>query len=500
MLGIGRSVAVLRQHAVSLLEAGIQEVQPNRLLPKWVKREGDMLLIRDQEPLKLKHNVYVVGFGKAVGGMAHSLQKILGSQLVKGSVSVPVGTRETMVKLNKPEYLPEDNGQFDIREGARNNLPDEAALAATKSIVAMISSLQESDILLVLISGGGSALLPLPLKPITLQEKLDTIKLLANSGAPIDALNCIRKRLSAVKGGRLLQYTKAKVFALIISDIVGDPLDLIASSPTVPNTDDPSLPLKILDKYNVTNKVPASVLTKLQQADEPQQRATTTACNLLIGTNLTAAQAACREAGKLGYHSHLLTTSLHGEARTVGKAMAELAMWLLSRQSDLNPSEIAEKLCVPVTELHLLSEFAGKAFGTGSPVCIITAGETTVCVTGSGTGGRNQEMALAAAMRWDETRCKASLMFLSAGTDGIDGPTDAAGGIAYPATAEVARRQGLDCSKFLHENDSYSFFQRLSGGEDHVKTGPTGTNVMDLQIMLLMPPTELSSNRICSSL
>ncbi|CAN7988612.1 unnamed protein product [Ixodes hexagonus] len=504
MASAGGTLGVLRKQARALLEAGIQEVLPGALVAKSVQREGDTLRLGGRT-IPLAHNVYMVGFGKAVGGMAYAVQRLLGDHLVRGVVNVPVGTRETAALLHKPEMVPQEPVQ--VFEGARNNLPDEEALVGAMAIVTFISRLQATDLLLVLVSGGGSALLPVPLEPLTLREKMGAIELLSRRGAKIQEVNSVRKHLSLVKGGNLLRQTQAKVVSLILSDVVDDPLETIASGPTVPNREEEGMPLRIIDKYGLRDQVAPSVLALLERhmregTGLPQP---VKALNFLIGNNKAgippmhhriAARAVIAAARRLGYRPYLLTTSLQGEARQVGEAFALLASHLCHDDGTCGQhtslSEVAQQLRVRYKELEQLRESAKLSFSQGHSVCVVAAGETTVHVRGSGRGGRSQEMALAAALAFDalfkSRQACDDLLFLAAGTDGADGPTDAAGAIAHLDTAREARAQGLDPAAALENNDSHTFFRAYARGVDHVVTGPTGTNVMDLDILLLRPP------------
>ncbi|KAM7307314.1 glycerate kinase [Ixodes scapularis] len=259
------------------------------------------------------------------------------------------------------EMVPRDPVQ--VYEGAQNNLPDDAAMVAATAIVTLISRLQATDLLLVLISGGGSALLPLPLEPLTLKEKVATIQLLSQGGAKVQEINSVRKRLSVVKGGNLLRHTRARVVSLILSDVVDDPLEAIASGPTVPNLEDEGLALRIIDKYGLRTKVAPNVVMLLerhlhQDMNQPQ---TAKAFNLLIGNNKVAARAVCATARQLGYQAHLLTTSLQGEAREVGKAFALLASYLCHEEPPegrhFSISEVTPVLQVVIVDLNMLNMF-----------------------------------------------------------------------------------------------------------------------------------------------
>lgn len=487
----------LRRDVRRLLEQGIEQVLPNALVSKAVLREGNSLRVSGQL-VPLEHNVYLVGFGKAVGGMAHVMQKLLGDHLLRGIISVPQGTRHMAATMNRPEMLPEPGGPIEVHEGAKDNVPDEKALAGATAIVSLMQKLKDTDLLIVLISGGGSALLPYPVPPLKLKEKLEVVKLLQSQGARITEVNAVRKRLSVVKGGGLLRQTTARMVCLILSDVVDDPLTCIASGPTVANHDDAGLPLRVLDKYQIRNKVKPAVVSVLENAVGQQSPPTTQAFNVVIGNNKVASRAVCLSARQMGYQSYLLTTSLVGESRQVGRALAQLAFYICYDKAHDLPihhepvTEIAQDLQVRYRDLEQLKESAERAFELGRPICVVAAGETTVHVKGPGKGGRCQEMSLGAALEFDrlfnQPRLqpqRVELIMLAAGTDGQDGPNDAAGAMVHINTVREARAQGLKPEEDLARNDSHHFFRTLGGGADHIITGLTGTNVMDIDIMLI---------------
>lgn len=492
------NLSVLRRDVRRLLEHGIEQVLPNALVSKAVLREGDSLRVGGQL-VELQHNTYLVGFGKAVGGMARVMQRLLGDHLVRGIVNVPQGTRHIAAATNRPEMLPEPGGRIEVHEGAKDNVPDDRALAGATAIVSLMHQLKDTDLLIVLISGGGSALLPYPVPPLKLKEKMEAVKLLQSQGARIAEVNAVRKRLSVVKGGGLLRQTTARIVSLILSDVVDDPLTSIASGPTVANHDDVGLPLRVLDKYQVRSKVKPAVIAVLEQAIVHPTPPTTQAFNVIIGNNKVASRAVCLSARQMGYQSYLLTTSLVGEARQVGRALAQLAFYMChdkgSGQAGVQHepvTEIAQDLQVRYRDLEQLRESAERAFELGRPICVVAAGETTVHVRGPGKGGRCQELCLGAALELDRLFCqpppqhqRAELCLLAAGTDGQDGPNDAAGAMVHINTVREARAQGLKPEEDLARNDSHHFFRTLSGGADHIITGLTGTNVMDIAIMLL---------------
>jgi hydroxypyruvate reductase len=316
-----------------------------------------------------------------------------------------------------------------------------------------------SDLLIVLLSGGGSALLPLPEDPIRLEDKQATSDLLIASGATIHEINTIRKHISAIKGGRLAQAAApASVVTLILSDVVGDDLDVIASGPTVPDGSTFGQCQEIIKRYHLADALPPSVIRLIQRgidgaiADTPgiDSHGWDHVYNLIVAHNRQAIHAAAEEARQRGYQTLILSTQLEGETRVVAGVHGAMAREVLSSGHPLNP-----------------------------PACLLSGGETTVTIRGRGKGGRNQEFALAAALAIDG---QANIVVLSGGTDGTDGPTDAAGAISDHTTVQRAREAGLDISKALEANDAYPLFTDL---EDLLMTGPTLTNVMDLHIVLV---------------
>jgi hydroxypyruvate reductase len=314
------------------------------------------------------------------------------------------------------------------------------------------------DLVFVLISGGASALLPAPAPPVTLADKQKTTDLLLKCGADIFQLNAVRKHLSDLKGGQTaaLAYP-ATVVTLILSDVIGDPLDVIGSGPTAPDRTTYGDALRVLSYFNLTRRVPRSVVFRLEQGaagelpetPKPADAIFENVTNVIVGSNRMALEASAQEARRLGYKPLILSSSMQGESREVARAHCEI-----------------------------LREVTATGNPIAAPACLLSGGETTVTVKGTGKGGRNQEFALASAIYLDGVD---GALVLSAGTDGTDGPTDAAGAIADGYTMKRARDKGLSVSEHLEANDSYTVFSAL---KDLVKTGATGTNVMDLNIML----------------
>jgi len=381
--------------------------------------------------------VLVLGAGKAGASMARTVEAMLGPRAREGLVVVKDGYR-----------LP--TARIEIAE-AGHPVPDARGLAASARLLALAESATAEDLLLFLVSGGGSALTPAPAPPITLEEKQALTRLLLAAGATINELNAVRKHLSRFKGGLLARAAwPATVLTLALSDVIGDPLDVIASGPTAPDSTSYAEALAVLQRRGVVDRTPGSILERLRaggrgeipetpkRGDHVFERVT----NLVIGNNALVVDAAAVEAERLGYRPHVLTRSLQGEARDVAR------------------------------------ELLGRARAMPGPACLIAGGETTVTVRGSGRGGRCQEFALAAALQLEADE---SLVVLAAGTDGTDGPTDAAGGLVDAGTAARGRTAGLDAARTLAANDAYTL---LTAAGDSVVTGPTNTNLLDLYLIL----------------
>ena len=398
-------------------------------------------------PLDQYRRVVVAGMGKAALAMAGMVEQQLGEQIAEGAVVVPHGHTQT-----PPPHCPPPR-RIEVLE-AGHPVPDEHSVQAARRILALAEDCAEDDLLLVLISGGGSSLCADFEPPVTLADAQQTFRLLLESGADIHQINTVRKHLSRIGGGRLARAAApADVLALVISDVVGDDLSVIASGPTVPDPTTFAEAIAVLRRYDLWHRVPESVRVRLEagvtdpslETPKPADPRFARVVTRLIGTNRRALEAAADEARQRGYSVRIITDRLTGEAREVGPRL--------------------------VTALRDVRE--------DRPVCLLWGGETTVTVRGSGRGGRNQELALAAALAmegWD-----AAAVLLSGGTDGRDGPTDAAGAWATPDTAPRARACGMDPRAYLDNNDAYTFFEAL---EQLLFTGPTHTNVMDVQVGL----------------
>ena len=441
-----RTLTQMRQDARRIFEVGIAAVDPIEAVKRYLHRRGDILEI-DGRPYELSqyHRVHVIGAGKASARMALALEEILGEVLDGGTVIVKYGYA---VPLNKVRLVE-----------AGHPLPDAAGVEGVRRVIETVENAGTDDLILFLISGGGSALMPGPAEGLTLEDKQRTTQALLDCGATIHEINAVRKHISRVKGGRLARLAyPATVVSLILSDVIGDSLASIASGPTVPDTATFSDCLRVVERYELHDKIPPSVKALLERGVKGEIEETPKAAdpafkkvqNVLIGSNRLALKAARKEATALGYNSLLLSSSIEGETQSVAAVHTAIAQEI-SRTGD------------PIAR----------------PACVISGGETTVTVHGNGLGGRNQEFALAAAIRIDGMK---DIVILSGGTDGTDGPTDAAGGIVDGETLQRARAQGLDADDYLRRNDSYHFLQSAN---DLLITGPTYTNVMDLHVMLI---------------
>lgn len=439
----------LGRHALSIFTAGVAAVEPVQAVRvhfSYDQTNGVLVAGEHSIALDDSSRLLVVGAGKAAGPMAAAVEQVLGERLSAGVVVTKYQHHTPLRKIRLLE--------------AGHPVPDANGLAASREIADLLETAGENDVVICLLSGGGSALLPAPTEDISLQEKMAFTDLLLASGASVDETNTVRKHLSEFKGGGLAQKAApARLINLILSDVVGDPLDAIASGPTVPDTSTFTDALSILGKYQLAEKVPASILMHLQKGEageipetpKPGSPIFDHTYNVLVGNNRMAVDAAADVARQLGYQAHIVSTTLAGEARQVAAEHGAMARKVIT---------------------------TGKPIP--APACLISAGETTVTLTeGHGKGGRNQEFALAAALQIEDLP---GLSLLSAGTDGTDGPTDAAGAIVDGTSIRRAKAAGLNANRYLENHDAYTFFKRL---DDLLITGPTNTNVMDLNILLI---------------
>ncbi len=426
-----------------ILKAALKAADPAEAVRRHVRLNGNQLIAGGKRyRLSTYRNMYVIGAGKAAAKMAQAVERLLGKRITGGLLNVKYEHTAPLRRIELNE--------------CGHPVPDRNGEAGARRIAKIAHEASADDLLICLISGGASALLPLPPPSITLEEKQSTTRLLLDCGADIHEMNCVRKHISQVKGGQLARLAyPATVLTLILSDVIGDDLDVIGSGPTVPDRTTFADARAILEKYRILDRVPAAVRHRLSanagETPKPGDKIFERVENLIVGSNRLAVDAAAREARALGYRTMILSTSIEGETRDVARVHAAIAKEIRATGRPVKP-----------------------------PACVISGGETTVTIRGKGLGGRNQEFALAAAL--DIAGLK-NVLILSAGTDGTDGPTDAAGAIADGTTVKRASAAGLDAAKFLANNDSYHFFDRLG---DLIKTGPTGTNVADVRIMLVV--------------
>jgi hydroxypyruvate reductase len=441
-----RSITQLRQDSRRIFDAGVAAVDPVAALQRTLVRHGDILAV-DGRPYDLRRyaHIYVVGTGKAGATMVQGLESVLDGRLSAGAVTVKYDHLAPVRYVTLYE--------------AGHPIPDAAGVRGAEAVVHLAQQAGADDLVFCLLSGGGSALLPAPSPGISLAEKQQLTSLMLECGASVDEINVIRKHISRLKGGQLAQLvTPATLITLVLSDVVGDRLDAIASGPTVPDPSTFQDCLDIVRHYNLMTRLPESIRTRLQRGQagaEPETPKPHTAVfarcqTVIIGSNRMALQTACTTAQELGYTTLLLSSSVQGEAREVARVYAAIAQEIRRSGAPLAP-----------------------------PACVLAGGEPTVTLRGDGKGGRNQELALAAAL--DITGLE-GVVLLSGGTDGTDGPTDAAGAWVDGQTVARARTLGLDPESYLRRCDSYYFFAAL---DDLLITGPTGTNVMDMHLLLV---------------
>lgn len=428
--------------------AALAAADPYQAVLNAVRLEGGQLQLDGAVyDLAAYRRIVVVGAGKATARMALAVEELLGERIAAGLIVVKEGHTAPLRLIEQAE--------------ASHPIPGKAGVEATQRVLQMVRAADAKTLVICLLSGGASALLVAPQAGVTLQDKQEVTALLLNAGATINELNAVRKHLSAVKGGRLARAAQAtQMVTLILSDVIGDRLDVIASGPTVADSSTFAEAWAVIGKYALREKVPLRVMACMKRGiagdiAETEKEAPGNVRNVIVAGIGQALATAQQQAQQLGYAVSVLSAKMHGEARDVAQLLAHTARATLA------------------------------AMQAGERCCVLSGGETTVTVRGGGKGGRNQELALAFAA---EIEGLAGASLLSAGTDGTDGPTDAAGAVVDGGTVARARQLGLQAEQYLADNDSYTYFQRLdaqSAVRSHLLTGPTGTNVMDLQIMLL---------------
>jgi hydroxypyruvate reductase len=447
---MSRSTEQLRREALQIWHAGVDAVRSERLVAEALRLERSALVVGGQ-PIDLGaiDRIAVVGAGKAGAGMAAAVEDVLGPAIrkekqVTGWVNVPADCVRPLDSIHLHPARP-----------ARINEPSEAGAEGAREILKIVERLTDRDLCLCLISGGGSALLPAPVEAIALDDKLAVTQHLSGAGANIQELNTVRKQLSRVKGGGLMRACRAgRLVALIISDVLGDPLDVIASGPTVEDSSTPEAALSVLERFRareagISPRVFDYLRAKQQEGPSPEPTCRVT--NLIIGSLATAVEAAGREAERLGYSPRTETAArCEGAAEDVGRELARAAMEIRSRAD--------------------------------GPDCLVSGGEPVVTLVEKsrrGLGGRNQQLVLAAL---EQIHDPTGIVLLSGGTDGEDGPTDAAGAVLDADVAGAAKARALDPSDYLARNDAYHFFEPLGA---LIRTGPTHTNVCDVRVVVV---------------
>ncbi|MGI0092055.1 MAG: glycerate kinase type-2 family protein [Nitrososphaerales archaeon] len=437
-----------RADVVRALNEALRAANPRTILGEKVKLKGSELIVDSSIKLDVSRfqRILVIGGGKAGAGMAAAIEQILGKRITAGRVNVP-DYLESRPRLDRIEF-----------HEATHPVPSVKGMAGVCKMLDLVGQPSNKDLIICLISGGGSALMPMPIESIKLDDEKQVTNLLLRSGARIQEMNTVRKHLSATKGGRLAEKLyPATVLSLIISDVVGDELDSIASGPTVPDSTTYQDTKEILMKYklwdelskSVRNTVDRGVSDHSYETPKPGSRIFKQVFNVLVGSSKQSCVAAAGSLKKSGYKTLILSTHIQGEARDVGQIFA-----------------------------GILSDVRRNGIPLRAPAAIVAGGESTVTITGHGKGGRNQELVLSAAFGIESVP---DVVVASMGTDGVDGPTDAAGAIADSSTLSRAKMQEMDPKNFLQEHNSYNFFRKLG---DLIITGPTGTNVNDIMILV----------------
>jgi glycerate 2-kinase len=434
-----------------ILLSALQAVDPAQAVRSHLQRRGDFLdFSGDRVNLSEIGKIYVVGAGKAGAPMALCLVDMLGDRLSSGIIIVKDGYQPA----------PGNNalGKIEILQ-AGHPIPDQRGVQATNRLFELLNLTRKGDLVICLISGGGSALLVNPVPGVSLEDIQILTEELLSCGANIQEINTLRKHLDQVKGGNLARHAApANLLTMILSDVVGNPVDIIASGPTVPDPSTFADANAIIQKYDLSQKIPSSITTHLKDGEQaevpetpkPSDPLFKNTRNVIIGSNIQAANAAIEQAQAEGFHTLLLTTYLQGEARQAGKMLAAIA-----RQIDASGQPIAR------------------------PACLVAGGETTVTLQGNGKGGRNQEVALGAV---EDMAGLHTTALVTLATDGSDGPTDAAGAVVTGETFRRGLDLGINPEEYLRNNDAYQYFKVLG---DLLVTGPTYTNVNDLNLLFL---------------
>jgi glycerate 2-kinase len=429
------SVRLLRRQALAIFRAALRAADPAAAV------KGRLDEINTKLDFSAYRHIYVVGAGKAGASMASAAERVLGKRITQGLVNVKDGHISKLRRIELNE--------------CGHPVPDARGVAGAERMAQMAETAGSEDLVLCLISGGASALLPLPAQPLTLAAKQRVTNMLLACGADIQEFNTVRKHLSRIKGGQLAKLAwPATVEALLLSDVIGDDPSVIGSGPTAPDPSTFADVARIFDRYGIHKQLPGTMRHRIEQGihgeipetPKPGDPIFRRVRNTIVGSNRLALDAAARRARGFGFRTLVLSSEIQGETREIARMHAAIAREVVRFGTPVRP-----------------------------PVCIISGGETTVTIRGKGLGGRNQEFVLAASQ--DIAGLPNTVIF-SGGTDGSDGPTDAAGALADGAT--LARNP--DAAAYLRDNDSYHYFEALG---DLVKTGPTLTNVMDVHLILV---------------
>ncbi len=430
-----------RKMALELINKGIEAANPKKAVYNAVRIVNDNIEFSNGSIFSLNNikKLIVVGAGKATAMMAEAIEAVLGQHIFAGLINIPENL-DKKPNLKKIQYTI-----------AGHPLVTNGSISGTKKIIELVKGLTPDDLVICLISGGGSALLELPVEGITLEDLRELFQILTEVGATIHELNVIRKHISQVKGGKLAQLIQpARVISLIISDVIGDTLDTIASGPTTPDLSTWQTAEQIINKYQIMEKLPQSIqqiikqglTSEFNETLKPDNSTFGNAENIIIASNTISCNAMKDYANQKGYYAIIISTEVDGEARDIGKKFAEMSLSM-----DNN-------------------------------YVLIAGGETTVSIKGQGIGGRNQEVALAASQIIAGTK---RIAFISLGSDGIDGPTNAAGALVDGYTALLGSKMHLDVKEYLENNDSFNYLLKTN---NLIYTGPTGTNVMDFIVVV----------------
>ena len=439
----------LKESAKEIFLQALKAADPYIGVENAVSVDEDNIVIDGETyPADYYKRVVVVGAGKASARMGQAIEDILGERISDGWINTKYGHAVSLKRINVHE--------------CGHPVPDEQGIEGTKNIINLLSGADRHTLIICLLSGGGSALMPAPAGAISLGEKQEVTRLLLNTGAKIEELNAVRKHMSKIKGGGMARLAApARLHVLILSDVIGDKLDTIASGPAVADNSTYKECVDIFNRYKILSSLPEHIEERFRRGscgripetakkDDPYLKAVR---NTIIGNSRLSVRAAREKAADMGFNPMVLTTVLEGEASEMGILFACLAQ-----------------------------EIAASGNPIPAPACVIAGGETTVTVRGNGKGGRNQEMALSAALHLSGI---SDVAFLSGGTDGTDGPTDAAGGIVDGNTVNEGNDKKQDICNYLENNNSYEYLKSVDG---LLMTGPTGTNVMDIQILLVGQP------------